>query len=549
MKDNDFFIIRWSRFFIIHYRISILIMIAILIAGFWGVTNNQRQDFPTVPLNFIWIGATYPGASPADVEQEVVVPIEQAASAYDEVDYVQSKSQNSFGNIEVFVKDVDDINKVATKLNDEIGKLGLPDDVDVNVQTFDATGPSVAFGLVGKNGQDTNKLLPYASEVKARLEASSNDLKYIEIAPANEFKLQITLDTEKLTKNRLSYDLVKNAVLSQIVSLPGGTVETSEGRRESITVNAPVQTIEDIENISLGIVKLSEVATIKRLPKNDESVNYIGYVKEGEPKAKESVYLLAYKNDNGDIIRMSKDLQAEVDEINRSGILPADVEIVTGYNSAPFIEDQINSLLKNGWIGLVVILVVLLFFINLRTALVVALAIPIVFLIGLFALAVFNFTLNILTLFAIILTLGILVDNAIVIAEGMVHELEKGAKRRQAALTSIKKLGPAVTAATLTTIVVFIPFAAIGGIIGDFLKYIPYTIMIIVATSYLVAMSITPLLGRWILSEQTYEERRKSRLKNWQKVLILPAIVHWGQNLIDKLSRGYRQLMQKIYSK
>ncbi|MBU0597674.1 efflux RND transporter permease subunit [Patescibacteria group bacterium] len=549
MENNESFITRWSKFFIHRYRISILIILAILIAGFWGVTNNQRQDFPSIRLNFLIITAVYPGASPADIEQEVVIPIEQAATAYDEVDYAQSRSQNSFGMVEVFIKDINDIDSVAAKLNDDLSKIGLPNDVEAEVQTIDSTGPSIAFGMVGNNGETTNDLLQYASDIKSRLETSSNEVKYIEIAPANEFKVQITLDLEKMNQNRISYDLVKNSILSQIVSLPGGSVETDEGRKESITVNAPVKRIEDLQNISLGQVKLADVSTIERLPKDDQTVHYVGYKKDGLAFAKESVYLMAYKNDDGDIITMSEELHAEIDAIKADGLIPDDVDIVTGYNLAPFIDDQIDTLLANAWYGLILILIVLLFFINFRTAIVVALVIPIVFLIGLFALAVFNFTLNILTLFAMILTLGILVDNAIVIAEGIVHELDKGASRVKASITSVKKYGSAVTAATITTVVVFIPFAMIGGIMGEFLKYIPYTIIIIILASYFAAISITPLLGRWFLKEQTYEQRRAQKIKGWQKALILPAIVYYGQNFIDWLSLKYKVMMQKIYKK
>ncbi|MCH7491968.1 efflux RND transporter permease subunit [Patescibacteria group bacterium] len=540
---------RWSKFFITRYRISILVLIAILFAGIWGITNNQRQDFPTIPLNFVVVTATFPGASPADVEREVIIPIEQSANTLDEVDYVKSRSQNGFGLVEVFVKDVNDTDKVATKLNNELNKIGLPNDADVEIKTVDATGPSIALGIIGNNGQSTSELIQYAGEIKTRLELSSPDLKRIEISPSNEFEIKITLDNSQLAAKNLSYDSIKSTIQSQVLSLPGGTVETSDGRKESITVNSPVQNLEDLNDLIIGRVKLSDIAEIERVPKNIDSVQYVGYVKDGTPFSKESVYLLIFKNDDGDIINMSDDIHAEIENIKNSGIIPNDIDIVTGFDLAPFIDDQINSLLNNGYLGLILILVVLLFFINLRTAIVVALVIPIVLLIGLFAMALLNFTINTLTLFAMILTLGILVDNAIVIAEGMVHELERGANKKTAALLSIKKFGPAVTAATLTTIVVFIPFANIGGIIGDFLKFIPYTVMILIAASYLVAISITPLMGRWILKEQTYQERRDTKLKRWQKLLVLPAIVHFGQNLIDRLANAYRSFMQRVYQR
>lgn len=547
MFHNESFLVRWSRFFITRYRVSILILVAILIAGLWGASNNQRQDFPSIPINFLYVTSVYPGASPADVEREVLIPLEQAATAIEGVDYVRSTAGNSFGSLEVFIESGNFTDTVASTLTDEIGKLGLPTTVESEVQTVEAAGPAVAFGIVGKNGQDTSELLQYADIIRSRLETASPEIRSVEVSPTNEYEVQITLDGEKLTQNNLSYDLVKGAIQSQIVSLPGGSVDTSEGRKESITVNAPIKSLGDIEKIQLGRVQLSDVATIIRAPKDSEQAHFVGYVKDGEPFAKESVYLLVSKKSDGDVVRISQATHEEINNIKKAGIIPDDIDIVTGYDISPYVSDQIDSLLNNGLFGLGLILVVLLFFINLRTALVVALIIPTAFLVTLFVLVAINYSLNILTLFAMILTLGILVDNAIVIAEGMVHELEKGVTKKEAALTSVKKLGPAVTAATLTTIVVFIPFASIGGIMGDFLKYIPYTIMIVLAVSYLLAISITPLLGWWILKEQTYEDRRKAVIKKWEKILLIPAFIHKGQNIIDWLSRGYRAMMRTIY--
>ncbi len=548
MSDNqDFFILRWARFFVTRYRISMLIIAAIIIAGSWGVITNQRQDFPEVPINIVFVGATYPGAAPGDVEQEIIIPIEQTARAYNEVDYVQSRAQNSFGGVEIFLKDVGDLAAVSTRLDNDITKLNLPQAAEINIQTVDAAGPAIAFGLVGENGVTVNDLLQYAGTVQSRLEKAADGIKEIEISPANEFEIQITLDGEAVAQNSLSYDQIKNTIQSQLASLPGGTVRTNTGQQKSITILAPIGTLDDFKSIQIGPVTLGTIATIERVPTDSEQIHYVGYrAKTNEPRAREAVYLLIYKTPDGDIINISDALTAETEAIESSDLLPDNMHIVVGYTLAPYIEDQISSLLNNGFIGLAIILVVLLFFINFRAAIVVTLAIPIVFLIGLFAIKVAGFSLNILTLFAMILTLGILVDNAIVIAEGMTHELERGATRRQAALRAIKKYGPAITAATATTIVVFIPFASLGGIMGDFLKYIPYTIMIIIAASFFVALSIIPLAGRWIMKQQTYQQRKQSGLPNWQKLLIIPLIVRMGQDGIDAIGQRYQQMMSRL---
>ncbi|MBU0708081.1 efflux RND transporter permease subunit [Patescibacteria group bacterium] len=548
MDEKPSLLTRWTGFFLNRYRVTILILVAILITGFWGVFNNQRQDFPPIKANYIFLQATYPGASAADIEQEVVIPIEQVVEGVEGIKSLRSSAGNNFAFISVEMEDVPQTEAATETISAELSKIGLPAEVETKVEILEPTGPSLALGIVGNNDQTTNDLLQYAADVKSRMLSASPDIKKIDVFPKNEFAVSITIDAEKMQAAGLSYELVKNAIQSLLVSLPGGQVEDADGLSQNIIINAPVRSLSDVENISFGPIALSDFAEITRNPAEDESITIGGYTKDEETFAKEAVYLLFYKQDDGDIIRMATSAEEVLNEIKVDKLLPDDVEVVMLYDTSPFIEDTISTLLSNGLLGLVLILVVLLFFINLRTAIVVALIIPLALLITLFVLPMLGYSLNILTLFSMILTLGILVDNAIVIAEGMVHEIEKGMNRYKASLTSIQKLGPAVTAATLTTIVVFIPFASIGGIMGEFMKYIPYTIIIMLLSSYFLAITITPLLGRWLLREQTYEERRQVKLKTWKKVLILPAVVHYGQNFIDLMSRVYRDNMRKVYA-
>lgn len=548
-SESKGFLKKWIHFFTTRYRTTWVLLVAILIAGVWGLANNQRQDFPTIPANFISVTATYPGASSGDVEQQVVIPLEQVALAQDGVKNVRASAQRNFGSVFIEMEDIDGIEDKTDELEKDINKVNLPSDVEVNVNTVDVTGPLIALGIVGSNGESTADLLGYASDIKTNLENSSTEIKEIEIQPENEFNVVVELNAEALNDNFLTYELVQSALSSQITAIPGGSVKNDEGRIEAINIQAPASTLEDIENTSLGSVQLKDVANVKRVPKNEDEAHFGGYVKDGEAQWKESVYMLVYKKDDGDAIRISDAVAGAIDEIKESGTIPEDIDVVTLYDSSPYVKNQIESLVNNGLLGLFLILVVLLFFINLRTAVLVATIIPLAFLITLFVLPVVGFTINILTLFAMILTLGILVDNAIVIAEGIVHEIEKGAKKAKASIIAIEKLGTAVTAATFTTIVVFIPFATIGGIIGEFMKFIPYTIIIMLVTSYFLAITVTPFLAKYILKEEKTVDRLNRELPTWQKVILIPYIVQKGQAFIEHFADSYEKGMNRIFEK
>lgn len=549
MTSHENWTERLAHFFMDRYRISVLLLVAVVLAGIWGITSNQRQDFPKIPINIIVVSAVYPGASPVDVEQAVLVPIEQAAQNIDGVTKVRSTAASNFGSVVATLENTQQVSAIAATLSDELGKLSLPAGVETNVETIDAAGVSMALGIVSADGRSVSEMLEYASAVKTRLEASSDQLKKIDIIPDNTFSVEIQIDTAAFVASGLTFDTVKGAVQSYITSIPGGSISMDDGSEQTITISAAAQTIDDLAAVPLGTLTLGDLATITRTPNDATAAHFIGYTTEAGSFAREAVYLLAYKKDSGDIITLSEDLRAEFTEIKDDKIIPEGMDIVIAYDNAPYVQDQLSSLLQNGLYGLILVALVLLLFIDLRTSLLVAAIIPLTFLVTIFVLPVIGFSLNILTLFGMIFTLGIIVDNAIVIAQGIKHEIERGVTKREAALISVRKFGPAVTASTLTTVVAFIPFAFLGGIIGDFLKFIPYTVIIMLGASYLMAICITPLLGSWMLKQQTYDQRRQATIKDWEKALVLPALIHRIQNFVDWMARGYGRLMHWIYAK
>lgn len=546
MSDNNSrsFLERWSRFFIERYKVTILLIVAIIIGGVWGIQQNQKQDFPSIPTNYIVVTAQYIGASSADVEQQVIIPVEQAVTGVDGVKNIRSSATENFGSIFVEMDDVLGTPDAAIEIENLITKTSIPAEVETDVEVIDPVGPSVVFAMVD-GGKTKEELLDFSQAVKTRLEGSSTDIKRVDIAPENDFEVQVLLDADEMAVRGIAQAQVRAAIQSFVTELPGGSVKTDDGRTKSVNVVAPVESLDELASLPIGAATLSDIAEIQRVPSGSDALTLAGFVRDGQPLSQDSVYFLVYKTDDGDVIRVSESVMAEVEEIQQDGVLPEGTDLVTLYDSSPFIQDQIEDLSQNGLIGLLVILIVLLFFINLRTSLVVALIIPVAFLVTFFTLWLIGFSINILTLFAMILTLGILVDNAIVIAEGIVHNMRKlGLEKVTAILKTVREIGPAITAATVTTIIAFIPFASIGGIIGEFMKFIPFTIIIMLAASYVLAVTITPVFGKWILKGG---DQTPTPLRKWQKWLVIPVIVRWGQCVIDSVTARYSVVMRRIY--
>ncbi len=553
-KNSLNFFAKWSKFFIDKYKITIIFLVALVGVGLYSVTQNQRQDFPTIPVNVVTINVPYIGASPEAVANEVINPIENAIKAHESVEQINSTAMPSMARISVEIDKFDQeaIEKVITDFSSSIDGLTLPEGVEANVSTFDAGGPSIVYVLTSEDVQ-YNEILEKAPAVKEYLESSSQEIKEVQIIPDSEFKVNVLLDGTALSQSQLNVETVQNIIKGNLSVLPGGSIEDeSINTTLQIGIVNPSLDAQEISNISLpNGQKLADIATITRTPSNEEVLTMAGYINGGgQPEFDdEAVYLFVNKRDDGDVIRIENSVTEAVSQIYEEGILEENVKINSIFDTSVYVEDQISSLVQSGLIGLLIIITVFMFFIDWRTGVVVSLIIPLAFLITFFILNQIGFTINILTLFAMILTLGILVDNAIVIAEGILHRLHKyGETTYLAAIRAVRDLGPAVTAATATTIVVFIPFTFLPGVIGEFMKYIPFTIIIMLGVSYILAITITPLLGKWILKKESEEERTNRKLSKLQKMLVIPAIIYYGQKSIDAVVNVYGKFMSKVYT-
>lgn len=533
------------------YKTTLLLIVAIIIAGTWGTLNNQRQDFPAIPSNYIGITATYIGASAEDIEQEVAIPIEQAASNVEGIKNMRTSVADNFANITLEMEDLAGMDERVADIEAEVSAAGLPGDVETNVEIYDVVGPSIVYAVAPTMDADVSaeELIAQAEIAKEHLLSASSDIDHIDLNPKNEFEVRVELNEDALTDNGLNGQQVAQAVRSSLSSIPGGFFTNEDNQTFGISIGASVEDYEALKGLNIGGKRLDEVATVTRQATEADAVSLVGFVEDGTARSEEGVTLFIYKKEKGDIISIAEAIEEEVAAMQKDDVLSENVVLAELYDNSSYVEQQITDLLENGVLGLVLILVVLMFFINLRTGIVVALIIPLAFLTTLAVLYVIGFSINILTLFGLLLVLGILVDNAIVIAEGVTHQLEKGAKRTDAVLSTIQNLGPAVTAATLTTVVVFIPFASIGGIIGAFLKFIPYTIIIMLLASYALAMTVTPLFSRYLMKEETKEARKERGIPGWQKALILPLIVHWVQRGIDALEGMYEGALSNIFQK
>lgn len=551
--QNLNFFAKWAKFFIEKYKITIIFLITLGVLGIWGTYNNQRQDFPSITINYAFISAVYPGASPETIANEAIKPIERAIKDQPEIKSIRSSASPNFGMIivELNTFDKEKIEKLNSDFSNIIDGLTLPEEVETQVSSeSSAAGPSLVY-VLSSDTLPFNDILDQAPRVKDYLEQASDEIKEVQLMPDADFEVRVVFDADKLKSRSLNVVTVKQIITSYLSVLPGGSVkDTGSKTKKQITIQNPTSSLEDIKNIPLptgGVI--TDIADVFRQPSTEDVIAMAGFLKDEKGTYDdETIYLMFIKQDDGDIINMKKDVDVALDKIYDEDVISDAYNIDLVLDSSKEVQLEIDSLLRNGIIGLIAIILVFMFFIDIRIGIVVGIIIPFAFLATLFVLNQIGFTLNVLTLFAMILTLGILVDNAIVIAEGVVHRMNKYKESKaQAAIGAIHDLGPAVTSATATTIVVFIPAANMGGIMGEFMKYIPLTIIVMMFVSYFLAISITPLLSRWILKQETENERSKRQVSGWRKILILPYLVLMGQRFLNNVVKLYGKIMKDIY--
>ncbi len=541
-KPNGF--ARWARFFIDRYRVTILLLVALIIAGYFGVRDIPKQDFPNIPGNMVLVNAIYPGASSGDVEQEVVIPLENKIYEVEGIKNLRSTSSNNFGGIFIEFDDFKNLEQRVTDIENKTREANLPGKVEIQVDQVDITGPTVAY-VLSSDERSRTELLEMSPPVVNYLESVSPEIKTVEVMPGAEMEIQVTLDEAKLARYRLTKETVVESIKGATSALPGGFVKTGDGREKPIVIESPVNNLDDFKKISIGPIKLSDIAEIERVPV-DEAFTLAGYINgDGTAKSTEAIYLLATKKSDGDVLRVSDAIKEAVGQIHEKNIVPDDVELNLVYDTSPFVRSLIGDLAENGWQGLIIILVVLLFFVSLRAGLLVALVLPISFLIAWFVMPLLGYTLNILTLFAMILSLGMVVDNAIVIASGMLDNLKRGMNKFAAALKSVHDYGAAILAATVTTVIALIPYAFMGGIMGEFLKYIPITLVLMLVASYFLAITITPLFGIWLLGKPSNGNGAHT-FKRWEKISVFPVLIYYAQHSVDLLVNSYYKFIRRV---
>jgi HAE1 family hydrophobic/amphiphilic exporter-1 len=475
---------------------ALIALVTIVVGIFGGValTSLKQELIPSLSLPQIFILTTYPGASPDVVNDDVSTPIETAIQAVPGLDGTTATSNANVSTITASFEYGTDIATSEQKVQQAVNRLSstLPESADTQVLTFSLTDlPVIQIGV-------TSDLDP--RDLSAGLESSLADIRQLDgvsdasLLGATTQRVTITPNTAALFAAGLSTQSISDALDANGVLLPAGEI-TENGETLTVQAGSRITSTDDITALPLlggnaAFTPLGDVATVTL---TDDPVTGISRI-NGEP----SLTIAVTKSPAGNTVDVSKLVQDLIPGIEES--LGSNTQLTVVFDQAPFIEESINSLAVEGLLGLVfAVIVILVFLLSVRSTLVTAISIPVSVLITFIGMQASGYTLNIITLGALTIAIGRVVDDSIVVIENIKRHLSFGENKREAILAAVKEVAGAVTASTVTTVAVFLPLALVGDVTGELFRPFALTVAIALAASLFVSLTIVPVLAYWFL--------------------------------------------------
>ncbi len=479
-----------------------LITVAAVIVGAVITLQMRREAMPSIQVDYLYVHTIYPGASPYEVEKLITIPIEDKMKNVDGIDTYDSVSRegNSFIWIEL-EPDLSNRDRVINEISREVDKVNLPDDAeDPSVEELVLENPLIEVSFTGA-GVAEEELRGYVKDFEERIK-NFDGMGSIDRVGWRDKEILIETDPANLEKYYISLAQVIRSIGNQNLNLPGGKIKS--GTKELIlrTVGE-LKTAEEFEEIIIRTNSDGKFLYVGDIAEARETFEERQTIYKTDGKA--SINLIHKKKKSGDTIKLVDKIKKEVKKYQKT--LPENVSIDLVNDMAFYVKRRLNVLVSNGIIGLVLLIFTLLMFLNSRIALVTALGIPFAFLTALIFMSFFNIGLNLITMFGLILVLGMIVDDAIVVSENVYRYMEEGLPVKEAAIKGASEVAGPVTATILTTTAAFLPLMFIEGIMGEFLKYFPMGVIFCLSASLFEALIILPThLADWVRPLKTRQE-------------------------------------------
>ncbi|CAM1339324.1 efflux RND transporter permease subunit [Tenacibaculum aestuarii] len=535
-------------------KLTILLMVVFMVIGVYSSFLIPREEEPQidVPMADIFVG--YPGASPTEVESRVIKPLEKIISNIKGIEYVYSTSMKEQGMVIVQFYVGEDIERSFVKLYNEINKHmdQMPKGVTMPLVKTRAIDDVPMLGLtLWSENYDDYQLKQIAQELTNEIE-KVNDVAITQKIGGRNREVRVVLDKDKLAASGLDFLSVTEMLKVSNQQLSAGSYDKND-TEFLVTTGKFLQSAEDVKNLVVGVqqnqpIYLKQVAKVldgPEIPKNYVSFGY------GQASSNASTYQSEYpavtisvaKRKGADAMQIADVILAKVDHL-RTNLIPDDVHIEVTRNYGETASQKVSELLLHLIGAIIAVTLVVMLAMGWRGGLVVFLSVPITFALTLLSYYMLDYTLNRITLFALVFVTGIVVDDSIIIAENMHRHFKmKRLPFKQAALYAINEVGNPTILATFTVIASVLPMAFVSGLMGPYMSPMPIGASIAMILSLFVALTITPYLGYIFLREKdkhgAEEKVEEDEAKAMQSTLIYKLYDKFERPLIENKTKRW----------
>ena len=515
---------RLIEFFAKQGLFSELFTFLVIGLGIYSFMNINREAFPNVQYDIITVYTPFPGASPSEVEKLITNPLEQELKEVSGIKKMLSTSMEGLSGI-ILKLDPDQTTQEEGKLDvrEVIDRFkDLPDEAEDPIISALETKVFPIVEVTVSGAKDSLALKEVARHTEKEIEKIKGVAR-VETLGEKKYEIRVEVSAKKLKDYQLSFTEVIAALKEQNISIPGGRLTRIEGGIEKDVIVRTEGQFENIDDVKMTVIRsndmsrpifLKDVAQISMNLKEEQITHRVN--------GKESIRLVVLKKQKADVIHIIDTLKAEIREgFKNNKLKNVDFELVN--DLSVFIRRRLNILSNNLLVGLILVVLVLSLFLPFRVSLITAIGIPFSFLGTMIFFYYQGISLNLLTMTGLIIVIGMLVDDAVVITENAIREMENGEQPMEAAIKGTKNIWSAVFASVMTTILAFFPMTIMSGIFGKFVKSIPLSVICALFISLLECYFILPYhIGRWVKARhiQPPEKGFKAGFNIfWKKVL------------------------------
>jgi len=514
-----------------------VLLVMIFLAGIFSYQSMPREAFPEIVVPQIFISTAYPGNSAIDIEKLITRPLEKEINGISGVDEIISTSQEGFSSIEVkFDFDITPTealrkvkDKVDAALSDKDFPKDLPAEPTVQEMNFAELMPIMNINLYGDFSMD--QLKKFGEYLEDEIEKVP-EISKVDIRGIQDKEMEISIDLYKMEVSKISFNDIEQAIKNENVTISGGDL-LEKGIRRNVRIIGEFESAKEIENIIIKqenyeIVYLRDIAKVSF--KDQEKTSY----------AREFTHPVAMldvtKRGGENLINASEQIDVIIAEAKKN-VFPSNLKITKTNDMTNDTKTMVSDLENSIILGVILVVIVLLFFLGIRNALFVGIAIPLSMFISFIILNMMGVTLNMMVLFSLVLALGMLVDNGIVVVENVYRLLDEGYSKIDAARYGVGEVAMPIIASTATTLAAFLPLAFWPGIMGEFMRFLPITLIIVLGSSLFVALVINPMLT------SVYMKIKEDEV-DFKKLLIKSSIIFslGVFSIIGGLSMGIKGL-------